>query len=91
MPRAPRGLGGLRRGLARLEEGQEGRVLGQIGLDLRDACPDPVLEPGLGQVVRDAVEAPLAHGENDRQRLGRLPWADRLNFGDRGTYLVCAT
>ena len=45
-----------------LEEAQEGRVLGEEVLDLGDAGPGPVLEPGLGEVVLDAMEAAFAHG-----------------------------
>src|SRR2546423_15459874 len=45
----------------RLEEGQERRVLRQEMLDLGDAGACPVLDPGLGQIVRDVVETALAH------------------------------
>ena len=44
-----------------LEEAQEGRVLGEEVLDLGDAGPGPVLEPGLGEVVLDAMKAAFAH------------------------------
>jgi hypothetical protein len=44
-----------------LDEPQKVRVLGEISLELSDAGTDPVLEPGLGDVVLDAVEAALAH------------------------------
>ena len=36
-------------------------MLGEEVLDLGDACPGPVLEPGLGEVVLDAMEAAFAH------------------------------
>jgi hypothetical protein len=45
------------------EEAQERRMLGEIVLDLGDARPGPVLEPGLGEVVLDAMEAAFAHAE----------------------------
>jgi diacylglycerol kinase family enzyme len=61
-------------------------VLGQVRLDLAEPRADPVLQPGVGQVVRDAVQTALAHGGNHRHRIGRLPWAERLNFRDRRTY-----
>jgi hypothetical protein len=47
--------------LVGLEEAQEGRVLGEEVLDLGDARPGPVLEPGLGEVVLDVMEAAFAH------------------------------
>ena len=43
------------------EEAEERRMLGEIVLDLGDARPGPVLEPGLGEVVLDAMEAAFAH------------------------------
>jgi hypothetical protein len=36
-------------------------MLGEEILDLRDAGSGPVLEPGLGEVVLDAVKAAFAH------------------------------
>ena len=47
--------------VAGLEEGQEGRVLAQQILDLRDARTRPVLDPRLGQIVFDVVESALVH------------------------------
>jgi hypothetical protein len=48
-------------GLVRLEKAQECRMLGEEVLDLGDACSGPILEPGLGKVVLDAMEAAFAH------------------------------
>ena len=36
-------------------------MLGEEVLDLGDARTGPVFEPGLGEVVLDAMEAPFAH------------------------------
>src|SRR4051812_436934 len=47
----------------RVQEAQEGRMLGEKFLDLGDARSGPVLEPGLGEVVLDAMEAAFAHAE----------------------------
>src|SRR5262249_14469233 len=44
-----------------LEKREERRVLGEEVLDLGDAGSGPVLDPGLRQVVLDAMEAELAH------------------------------
>src|SRR5579885_340023 len=44
-----------------LEEAQELRVLAEEVLDLGDPCPGPVLDPGLGEVVLDAMAAAFAH------------------------------
>src|SRR3954453_17619017 len=38
-------------------------MLGEEILDLGDACPSPILEPGLCKVVLDAMEAAFAHVE----------------------------
>ena len=46
----------------RVDEAQEGCVLGEEILDLGDAGSGPVLEPGVGEVVLDAMEAAFAHG-----------------------------
>ena len=45
-----------------LEEAQKGRMLGEKFLDLGDAGTGPVLEPGVREVVLDAMEAAFAHG-----------------------------
>jgi hypothetical protein len=44
----------------------EGRVLGQIGLELGDARTGPILEPGLVEVVLDPMQAAFAHCSNYR-------------------------
>lgn len=41
--------------LLRLEEAQEGGVLGQKCLDLRDSGACPILDPGLVEIVLDAM------------------------------------
>src|ERR1700737_1117931 len=46
-----------------LEEAEERGVLGQIRLDLGDPGARPVLDPRVGQIVRDVMEAALAHGK----------------------------
>src|SRR4029079_6757767 len=43
------------------EEAQKRRMLREVVLDLGDPGPGPVLEPGLGEVVLDAMEAAFAH------------------------------
>jgi diacylglycerol kinase family enzyme len=53
-------------------------VLGQVGLDLGDAGTGPILEPGLVEIVLDAVEATFAHGPNYRLTHRTTPWAERL-------------
>jgi Cyclic nucleotide-binding domain len=63
-----------------LEEREEGCVLREELLDLGDTCTGPILEPRLGEVVLDSVEAAFAHAGHDRPPVGRSPWADRLNF-----------
>src|SRR6266511_2634248 len=45
----------------RVEVRQEGRVLAEQILDLGDAGTGPVLDPRLGEVVRNEVEAAIAH------------------------------
>jgi hypothetical protein len=56
----------------------EGRVLGQIGLDLGDARTGPILEPGLVEVVLDPMQAAFAHCSNYRHELRMTPWATWL-------------
>lgn len=53
-------------------------MLGEQGLDLRDAGPRPVLQPGVAQIVLDEMEAALAHGHKYRPERRRMPWAKRL-------------
>jgi hypothetical protein len=48
-------------GLLRFDEAQESRVLGEEVLDLGHARPGPILQPGLGEVVLDAMKAAFAH------------------------------
>ena len=55
-------------------------MLGEEVLDLGDAGAGPVLEPGVGEVVLDAMEAAFAHAGNDRHGARRSPWAVRLNL-----------
>jgi hypothetical protein len=50
-----------RLGLLRVEEAQKRCVLGEEGLDLRDARSRPVLEPGVAEVVLDLMKAAFAH------------------------------
>jgi hypothetical protein len=49
--------------LAGVQEAQESCVLGEEVLDLRDAGSGPVLEPGVGEIVLDAMKAAFTHGE----------------------------
>jgi CRP-like cAMP-binding protein len=46
----------------RVEIGEERRVLGQELLELGGTRSDPVFDPGLLEVILDAMEAALAHG-----------------------------
>jgi hypothetical protein len=46
-----------------IQEAQEGCVLRKEVLDLGDTCAGPVLEPAVGEIVFDAMEAAFAHGE----------------------------
>ena len=45
-------------------------MLGEEVLDLGDAGAGPVLEPGLGEVVLDAMEAAFAHARMIDMGLG---------------------
>ena len=56
--------------LSGLEEAQERGVLAEQILDLRDAGARPVLDPGLGQVVLDVMEAALVHPVMIGQEMG---------------------
>src|SRR5881227_2650548 len=47
--------------LVRVEEAEEGRVLGEVDLDLRHARARPVLEPRLAEVVFDVMKTAFAH------------------------------
>ena len=53
-------------------------MLGEESLDLEDACPGPVLEPGLAEVVFDLVKAAFTHGSKYRHVRRTAPWAERL-------------
>src|SRR6266850_1975910 len=44
-----------------VQEAQKCRVLGEEVLDLGHACPGPIFQPGLGEVVLDAMKAAFAH------------------------------
>src|SRR5581483_12146775 len=59
-PARPRDRLALGLGVA-LEEHEEGGVLGEEVLDLGDAGAGPVLDPGVGEVVLDAMEPAFAH------------------------------
>ena len=63
-----------------LEKARESSVLGEKVLDLGHAGTRPVLEPGLGEVVLDAMKAAFAHGAHDRRHFWEWPWAVRLNL-----------
>src|SRR5438270_13666721 len=75
--RAPSACSSYRSGLGFLsfEEAQEGRMLGEVILDLGDARPGPVLEPGLGEVVLDAME------RSEERRVGK-GWVFGAVVGD---------
>ena len=53
-------------------------MLGKEVLDLRDAGARPVLEPGLGEVVLDAVKAAFAHD-------GMIDTRPALRYGPFGS------
>src|SRR3954471_2438490 len=53
-----------------LEEAQERGVLAEQILDLRDAGSCPVLDPRLGQVILDVMEAALIHSVMIGQEMG---------------------
>src|SRR5438128_1382621 len=72
---------GLRLRLLRLEEAQEGRMLGEERLDLENSCARPVLEPGFAEVVFDLVKAAFTHGSKYRHERRTAPWAERLIRG----------
>src|SRR6266567_521259 len=57
----PKGMLERSLGLVDFQEGEKGCVLGEEVLDLRNACPSPVFEPGLGEVVLDPVKAAFTH------------------------------
>jgi thioredoxin 1 len=46
---------------AALDEPEEVRMLGEVFLELSETRAGPVLEPGLGDVVLDAVKAAFTH------------------------------
>src|SRR5215208_2172059 len=54
----------------RLEEAQERGVLAEEVFDLRDAGACPVLDPGLGEVILDVMEAALVHSVMIGQKRG---------------------
>ena len=56
-------------------------MLGEERFDLEDACPCPVLEPGLAEVVLDLVKAAFTHGAKYRHGCRTTPWAERLICG----------
>ena len=60
-------------------------MLGEIRLELTQTGTCPVLQPGLGDVVLDAMKAAFAHCGHDRPELGQRLWAVRLNFSDGRT------
>jgi len=72
---------GLRLRLLRLEEAQEGRMLGEERLDLENSRARPVLEPGFAEVVFDLVKAAFTHGSKYRHEHRTAPWAERLIRG----------
>jgi hypothetical protein len=47
--------------LLRLEKGQEGGVLCEKRLDLRDTGAGPILDPRLAEIVLDAMQTTLTH------------------------------
>ena len=75
-----------------LEKREEGCVLREELLDLGDPRPGPVLEPRLGEVVLDPVEAPFAHagmiGSAPDIRHGPIGSTWGL-WGPSGTMLGC--
>ena len=63
-------------------------MLGEEGLDLRDAGPGPVLEPGVTEVVLDLVKAAFTHSPKYRHVGRTAPWAEwliRRPVGPRGS------
>src|SRR5438477_3568473 len=64
--------------LLRVEETQEGRVLGEEGFDLGDSGAGPVLQPGVAEVVLDPVKAAFTHSRKYRHAARTAPWAERL-------------
>ena len=69
-----------------LEEGEKRRVLAQQILDLRDTRARPVLDPRLGQVVLDVMEATLVHEIDDRPDDRARQWARWLILGAASAY-----